>query len=461
MPFFASLHLNKYWTDLDSFTAGFYSLGDLKISFDEKVINSGVKIAGMSIVDAHKKIGDFIRDMIVMAVVNAKDVAAWKKVQPQIRSIGRRDYAKPLKLFDPEEIHNTIYGLMLSEKDIAMFFVKSIMGSISDIHGITPFPVIVADLKRAGVVIEHDKALIKGVDVHYPEEIEFLNTLSTEFGGGYHIDYADVDENDEWAELAARFGEGYDKFVRVLYAFFQKFVESKAEDPNDPFAHLFSVGTSTRDFSRPEEAAAFFESLKKHPRLKESMVKYVKTLLKTRDMFINGQTSSFLFNLHKHLMPMMMEVDMTKLYRSRPTNRSEAIEIGGAGGFAFSALGNPSRINVMDRADAKALVSAFYEANPTAVLSYYATDVDDFDSDIQIRLARNFLKHAATNEGLQLEAFMTREIAHALTPEEWTRIMTVFTSMDGDDHTDSERNAMITKAMEYGVSSTAYYRATS
>lgn len=447
---FASLHLNKYWTDLDSFTDGFYSLGDLKISFDEKVINSGVKIAGMSIMDAHKKIGDFIRDMIVMAVVNAKDVVAWKKVQQRIRSIGRRDYVKSLKLFDPEEIHNTIYGLMLSEKDIAMFFVKSIMGSISDIHGITPFPVIVADLKRAGVVIEHDKALIKGVDTNYPEEIEFLNTLDTEFGGGYHIDYADVSKDDEWSELVAHFGDGYDRFIRALYVHFQKFVESKSKDPDDQFAHLFSVGASTRDFSRPEEAAAFFESLKKHPRLKESMVKYVKTILNTRDMFINGQSSAFLFNLHKLLMPMMMEVDMTKLYRSRPTNRSGAIEIGG-GGFAFSALGKPSNINVMDRADAKALVLAFYEANPTAVLSYYATDVDDFDSDIQIRLARNFLKHSASNEGLQLEAFMTREIAHALTPEEWTRIMTVFTSMDGDSYTDSERNALITKAMEYGV----------
>lgn len=448
---FASLHLNKYWTDLDSFTDGFYTLSDLKISFDEKIINSGVKIAGMTLNDAHKKIGDFIRDMIVMAVVDAKDVVAWKKAQPRIRSIGRRDYAKPLNLFDPEEIHNTIYGLMLSEKDIAMFFVKSIMGSISDIHGITPFPVIVADLKRAGVVIEHDKALIKGVDTHYPEEIEFLNTLAAEFGGGYHIDYADVDKDDEWAELVGRFGDGYDKFVRSLYAFFQKFVESKSKDQDDQFAHLFSVGTSTRDFSRPEEAAAFFESLKKHPRLKESMGQYVKTILKTRDMFVNGMSSAFLFNLHKLLMPMMMEVDMTKLYRSRPTNRSEAIEIGGGGGFAFSALGKPSNINVMDGADAKALVLAFYEANPTAVLSYYATDVDDFDSDTQIRLARNFLKHAATNEGLQLEAFMTREIAHALNTEEWTRIMTVFTSMDGDEHTDSDRNALITKAMEYGV----------
>lgn len=68
-------------------------------------------------------------------------------------------------------------------------------------------------------MIEHDKALIKGVDIHYPEEIEFLNTLSTEFGGGYHIDYADVDEDDEWAELVGRFGDGYDKFVGVLYAF--------------------------------------------------------------------------------------------------------------------------------------------------------------------------------------------------------------------------------------------------
>lgn len=449
---FASLHLNKYWTDLDSFTAGFYTLSDLKISFDEKVINSGFKIAGMTLNDAHKKIGDFIRDMIVMAVVDAKDVTAWKKIRESIRYINRKDYSKTLKLFDPEEIHKTIYGLMLSEKDIAMFFVKSIMGSISPIHGITPFPVIVADLKRAGVEIEHDKALIKGVDTNYPEEIEFLDTLGTEFGGGYHIDYADVSKDDEWSELVARFGDGYDKFIRALYVHFQKFVESaKPKDHDDMFGHLFGVGKSTRDFGRPEEAAAFFESLSKHPRLKESIVKYVKTLLNTQESYMNEQASAFLTNLHKHLMSQMMEVDMSKLYRARPTNRGEALEIGGAGSFAYSALGRPSNINVMDRADAKILAMAFHEANPTAVLSYYATDVGDFDSATQVQLAHNFLKHAATNEGLQLESFMTSDIAHGLGTEEWTRLMTVFTSKDGDEHTDADRNVVISKAMEYGV----------
>lgn len=54
-------------------------MGNLKISFDERVINSGVKIAGLSIIDAHKMIGDAIRDIVIMSIVNAKDIGAWKK----------------------------------------------------------------------------------------------------------------------------------------------------------------------------------------------------------------------------------------------------------------------------------------------------------------------------------------------------------------------------------------------
>lgn len=448
---FASLHLGKYWSDLESFTDGFFSMGNLKISFDEKVINSGVKVAGMTIKEAHKLMGDFARDLIVMAVVNAKDIKAWSKIQAPIRYIGRNGYSKALKLFDPDEIHKTIYGLMLSEKDTAMFFVKGIMGSIPEIHGITQFPVIVADLKRAGVEIDHEKALIKGVDKNYPEEIEFLNALAAEFGGGFSIDYADIDKDDEWAPLVARFSEGYDKFIKALYNHFQTFRDNKTEDPDDPFAHLFGNGKISRDFTAPEEAAAFFESLKKHPRLKESVVKYLKEILDTRNAYINGQSAGFLVNFHKHLLPLMMEVDMSRLYRSRPTNRSEARAIGGEGRFTYSALGKPSQINVMDREDANTLVLAFYEANPTAVLSYYTNDVNDFGYDVQVKLARNFLKEAATNEGLQLEAFMTRDIAHVLKDEEWMRLLTVFTSLEGEEYTMSERNALISKAMEFGV----------
>lgn len=122
-----------------------------------------------------------------------------KKIKSPIRYLEGRDYTKPLKLFDPDEIHKTIFGLNLSNKDTAMVFVKSIMGGIGVIHGISPYQIIVSDLKRAGVEIDHDKYLIKGVDVNYPEEIGFLNELAAEHGGGYSIDYADINKDDEWA----------------------------------------------------------------------------------------------------------------------------------------------------------------------------------------------------------------------------------------------------------------------
>lgn len=448
---FAALHLNRFWSDLESVTEGFFSMGNLKISFDERVINSGVKIAGLSIIDAHKMIGDAIRDIVIMSIVNAKDIGAWKKIKSPIRYLEGRDYTKPLKLFDPDEIHKTIFGLNLSNKDTAMVFVKSIMGGIGVIHGISPYQIIVSDLKRAGVEIDHDKYLIKGVDVNYPEEIGFLNELAAEHGGGYSIDYADINKDDEWASLVARFGDGYDKFIQALHNHFQTYRDNKTEDPNDPFAHLFGSGRMSRDFTAPEEAVAFFESLKKHPRLKDSVFKYTKDVLATRNSYINDQSAGFLVNLHKHLLPLMLDVDMTKLYRASPTNRDEATVITSTGRFAFSALGKPSDINIMDRGDAKTLSLAFHDANPTAVLAYYTFDVDEFEYDVQIRLARNFLKAAATNEGLQLEAFMTRDIAHALKPEDWMRLLTVFTSLEGEVYTNSERNALVSKAMELGV----------
>ena len=86
---YVSLHLNKFWTDTRSVVDGYFSFGDLNISFDAETVNSGITVAGMTITDAHEQIAEYIRCLIVRDVVNARSVDEWPQFAARMKEEGK------------------------------------------------------------------------------------------------------------------------------------------------------------------------------------------------------------------------------------------------------------------------------------------------------------------------------------------------------------------------------------
>lgn len=443
---YVSLHLNKFWTDTRSVVEGYFSFGDLNISFDAETINSGITVAGMSITDAHEQIAEYIRCLIVRDVVNARSVDEWERLQGYIRSIRGQNYEKGLMLFSGAGLYKATVDLSLSNRDAVMLFVRGTMGDIVAIEAATYDPVVASALKKQGIEIDHVKHTVSGIDKAYPGSVEFLNNIAMATKSGYVLLYADVIQDDEYYPLVSAFSQGYDGLTRALTIFLRKF----ESDPDDAFADLFGTQKYSKDIADPSVASEFFDSLSKHPRLAELTVGYVKSLLGSRDTFIHGPRGGFLSNFHKLLFPQMATVDFSKLYRKTPTSRAEAREIEGSGRFVNSALTKPTQINVMEHDDAKLLATAFHAANPSSILAYYEDDMEGYPAGYQVEWAKQFIREIPTNRGLLIDGFMTETIAKGLSSDEWIRILTVFTE-DNEKTTQRVRAAIILKGMEAGV----------
>ena len=164
---YVSLHLNKFWTDTRSVVDGYFSFGDLNISFDAETINSGITVAGMSITDAHEQIAEYIRCLIVRDVVNARSVDEWGRLQGYIRSIRGQKYEKGLMLFSGAGLYKATVDLSLSNRDVVMLFVRGTMGDIVAIEAATYDPVVASVLKKQGIEIDHVKHTVSGIDKAY------------------------------------------------------------------------------------------------------------------------------------------------------------------------------------------------------------------------------------------------------------------------------------------------------
>lgn len=443
---YVSLHAKEFWPNDRSTVDWYFSFSVIGVSFEKSVIDANRTIAGMTIKDAHKRMGDYIRRMIVDEVVKASSVDAWLKLHGYFRDMAARRFSSGLGLFDEEGLYRATVELSLSDKDTAMFFVRGAVGDVSSIGNATYNQTINSVLKKQGIEIDHVAHTVKGVDEKYPDEIQLLNDIAVATKSGYTFLYAGIDQNDEYAPLVSAFAQGFDGLSRALTEFLKKF----ESDPDDAFADLFGTQKYSRDITDPAVAGEFFASLEKHPRLKEVTRDYVRSLLGTRNAYINDPRAGFLVNFHKQLFPTMLGVDFSTLYRKTPVTRDEAREIEGYGRFVYQALAKPHEINVMDVDEAKLLATAFHAANPTSILAYYDTELEGFDSGYLVEWTKGFIQEIPTNQGLQIESFMNDEIARGLDANDWIRILTVFTD-ENEKTTKRKRASIILKGMGAGV----------